>query len=256
MIIFIQFFWTILVGLTVGSFLNVCIYRIPRGESIISPASHCDECGSRINWYDNIPVFSYLILKGRCRNCGGSISISSPIVEILAAVIPAVTLSVYGFSKDFFLFSVLFLTLIPIAFIDFTENIIPDSIIIFGTIAGLIFSFTGGIENIVISTAGGLVGAVSLYVIRFLGNILLKKESMGLGDIKLGGMLGIYLGSKLIILAIYISFLITLIYGIVIILKKRSMTTNPLPFGTFLALGTLFTVFFANYLITFYHYII
>ena len=245
-----------MVGFAIGSFLNVCIYRIPRGESIISPSSHCIECGKKIRWYDNLPVLSYIILKGRCRDCGEIISIMYPLIEFLAGLVLITTFMIFGFTKDFFLYGILFIILIPIAFIDYTENIIPNSIILFGSLIGLIIPIANGFDKILSSVIGGLGGVFCLYTIRFIGNKILKKESMGLGDIKLAGMLGIFLGRELIFIAIYISFLIALLYGLIMIFKKKSIRIKPLPFGTFLAVSSIITVFFGEFIVGLYYQII
>jgi leader peptidase (prepilin peptidase)/N-methyltransferase len=242
----IIFIWTAFFGLAVGSFINVCIYRIPKRESIISPPSTCPVCKERINWKDNIPIISYILLKGKCRKCGSKISIRYPTVEFLSATILCINLSVFGFNKDLFLFSSLFLILLAIAFIDFSINIIPNKLIILGLIIALIFPITDGIDMLLKSLIGGIVGGLTLFIIRFIGNKFLGKESMGWGDIKLGSMIGLFLESKLTLISIYLGFIIALFYGIFLIIKKKSFSIKPLPFGTFFTIGVYISVFFGE----------
>ncbi len=238
--------WTGILGLILGSFLNVCIYRIPRGESIISPPSYCPNCRERINWRDNIPILSYILLKGKCRKCNDKIPVSYLAVEFLSAFILCINYIVFGTNKDFFLFSILFLSLLAVAFIDFEKGIIPNKIIVFGVLIGLIFSISGGLSAFKASLIGSLLGGFMLYLIRLIGNKFLKQESMGWGDVKLGCMVGIFLGVKLTLISIYFAFIISMFFGLYLIIKKKSLSIRPIPLGTFISVGVYICVFYGE----------
>ena len=249
---FILYVWIGILGLAFGSFINVCIYRIPRGDSIITPSSKCPICNEGIFWKDNIPVISYILLKGKCRACGGKISIRYPVVELTASVILFVNFIVFGLAENFIMYSVLFFVLLTTAFIDYNRYIVPNKLIIFGSIIGLTFSISNGFNEVLTSLIGAVSGGLTLYIIRFIGNKFIGKESMGWGDVKLGGMIGIFLGFKLTLISIYFSFLITFFYGIFLIIRKKRVAMKPLPYGTFLSIGVYITVFYGEKIYNYY----
>jgi leader peptidase (prepilin peptidase)/N-methyltransferase len=242
-----------LCGLAVGSFLNVVIYRLPLAKSILRPGSACPSCGEPIRFYDNIPVLSFIILKGRCRHCGHTISWRYPVVELLTATLFTLIAIVYGFSLQSLSYMLMTGMLIAIAFIDLDHFIIPDYITIPGAILGLILAILSNHITIVNALIGLVVGGASLLLVGFLGDRLFKRESMGGGDIKLAALLGAYLGwQQVVFVLISASFLGALIGIAGILLSKQVKKTRLIPFGPFLALGAVVSIFFGEYLINLY----
>jgi leader peptidase (prepilin peptidase)/N-methyltransferase len=238
-------------GAIIGSFLNVCIYRLPRKESIITPGSHCLNCNSKIKWYDNIPILSYIILKGKCRNCKAKISLRYPLVEILTSLSFMFLVYRYGITLttiDIILFITL---LIVITFIDFAHQIILDKVILFGMLLGFILGILNN-QNIISMLLGSILGGTILYVIAIFGNLLFKKESMGGGDIKFSAMLGIFLGWKLMLLTIFLGFIFASIIGIVFIYLSKAKMDNKIPFGPFLSLASVVSLFLGEDIINWY----
>ena len=239
-----------IIGSMVGSFLNVCIYRLPKGESIVRPRSHCMECGTPIRVYDNIPVVSYFILRGKCRNCRASVSIQYPLVEITcAALFVAAYLS--SDSMALFMIDAVFLALLlGIAVVDARTYTIPDSFTIGGIILGLAFSFIPGGLNPLESLIGMLVGGLTLYIVGLLGEIIMRRETMGGGDVKMMAMLGAFIGLPGVFFSIFVGSLAgSIIFGwINYVMHKEKLV----PFGIFLALGAALYVFFGQILIEWY----
>lgn len=190
-------------GLIVGSFSNVCIYRIPRNESVIYPASHCPKCRTKIKPVDNIPLLSYILLKGRCRNCGSKISIQYPVVEFLTGLIYLIIYLIYGLSIQSLVYIILSSALIIITFIDLNEQIIPDIISLPGIVVGLILSFIVPYISFINSALGALVGGGVILIITWVGSIIFKKEAMGGGDVKLAAMIGAFLGWRYTIISLF-----------------------------------------------------
>ncbi|MDH4222546.1 MAG: prepilin peptidase [candidate division Zixibacteria bacterium] len=242
-----------ILGLAAGSFLNVCIYRIPLRKSIVFPSSFCPKCGKRIKPYDNIPLFSYIFLKGRCRNCREKISFIYPAVEFISGLAFISLYLLYGLSwllaSHIFLFS----ALITIFFIDLKFRIIPDIITLPGMMAGLGFSLLTNSPAFLQALIGLLTGGGVLYLIAIIGDKVFKKESMGGGDIKLAAMLGAFLGWQKVLLVFFLASFIGAISGIIILLFSKSLREKRLiPFGPFLAIATLLAVFFGPQLIKSY----
>jgi len=192
-----------LLGLIVGSFSNVCIYRIPRNESIVFPASHCPKCRKTIRPIDNIPLLSYILLKGRCRNCKSKISIRYPIVELLTGLIYLIVYLIYGLSIQTLVYIILSSALIIIAFIDLNQQIIPDVISLPGIVIGFIISFFVPYISFVDSILGIAVGGGIILIIGLVGSVIYKKEAMGGGDVKLSAMIGAFLGWRYIIISLF-----------------------------------------------------
>jgi len=239
-------------GLILGSFLNVCIYRIPLKKSILTPPSGCPGCGERIKFYDNIPIISYIILLGRCRHCHKPISIQYPIIELLTGLL---SLSVFvNYYPDYGQCAALLIfvsALIVISFIDLSHQIIPDSISIPGIVAGVIVTI---IFNIVstyqITWYDSLIGVIGgggiLYIVAAGFEKLTGKEGMGGGDIKLLAMIGAWMGWRAIPLIILISSLTGSIIGVVALLMAGKGLRTRIPFGPFLVIGTLVYLFFGS----------
>ena len=243
----------ILIGLALGSFLNVCIYRIPLKKSILFPSSFCPNCGTKIRAWDNIPLLSFILLKGKCRKCRAKISVQYPLVEFLTSVLIVSTYLRFGWDWEFVAKTILCLFLIAIFFIDLKHRIIPDVITLPGIALGLFFSFFVKSPSVVNALIGILVGGVLFYLSAVLGEFLFKKESMGGGDIKLAMMLGAFLGWQKILLVFLLSALLGTIVGTTAMLFSRDVKeTRMIPFGPFLALGSVLAIFLGDMLISAY----
>lgn len=238
-------------GLVLGSFLNVCIYRLPKAQSILFPASHCPNCKRPIYWYDNIPLLSYIILGGRCRFCKANISFRYFMVELCTAAVLTLLFVFFGISPKFFAYSLLSAGLIIATFVDFEISEIPDEISIGGVFAGLIVSFAfPGIFSLdsrpialLASFLGALAGGGSIYLMGFFGELVFKKEAMGGGDVKLMAMIGSFLGWKMALLIFFLAPLFGAAVGIVLKLKYGRET---IPYGPYLSLAALVSIFFGE----------
>jgi len=249
-LIYIIFF---LVGLIVGSFLNVCIWRLPRGESIIYPGSHCPLCSAPIRWYDNIPLFSFLLLGGRCRSCGGRISLHYPLVELLTGLLFIAIYWSFGLSYQTLIYILLASSLITVGFIDLEKKIIPNLITLPGVGLGLIFSLFSAHLSPKDSLLGAIFGGGILLLVGIFGKALFKKPAMGGGDVKLAAMIGAFLGWRQILLVLFLSFLLGAVIGTTVELIKGTLSKGrQIPFGPYIALSGLVAVFFSKDLINLY----
>ncbi|MBN1823959.1 MAG: prepilin peptidase [Endomicrobiales bacterium] len=239
-------------GLAFGSFANVCIYRIPKDESVIKPSSHCPSCGKHILWYDNIPVISYVVLSGRCRFCGTPIPVVYPVVEAVTAVAFTLVALKYPFHPMMPFYLVFTLALVIVSGIDYYHRIIPD-VLSYGLIAmGLLTSFVnpelgGSIrERVLNSVVGTLAGGGILVAVGFAGEKIMKKEAMGGGDVKLLAGIGAILGWQKVVMSLFAASLLGSIFGLVLILQKRLERRGYIPFGPFLAVGSYASMFLPN----------
>lgn len=239
-------------GSVIGSFLNVCIYRIPADVSIVSPPSRCPNCGSSIRWYQNIPILSYLVLGGKCGSCKTGISCRYPFVEVLTGGLFALVFHSFGFSPATLVYWLFCSALVVITFIDLDHQIIPDVISLPGIVVGFLCSFAIPWLSWMDSLFGILLGGGSLWLVAVLYELLTKKEGMGGGDIKLLAMLGAFLGWKAILPIIFFSSLIGSLVGVPLMLLKKADTKLAIPFGPFLALGALIYLFWGPKLIAWY----
>jgi len=254
-------------GSVVGSFLNVCIYRLPRQESIVLPDSHCTSCRTRIKPYDIIPIASYLILLGRCRACGSRISPTYLVVELLSGVVSALLVWRFGISLTSLFYLIFLFSLIVVTFIDLEHRIIPNVITLPGIIVGLIynalntnwvtlqmdlsyFQFTlsdflriSDEVDIIGSILGIILGGGILYFIGFIYEAIKKREGMGMGDVKLLAMIGAFIGWKGVIFVAFLSSLFGVLVGIPIIFFKRGDLKYAIPYGPFLSLAAAFYCF-------------
>ncbi len=239
-----------IIGSMLGSFLNVLIYRLPKGESIVTPRSHCMECGTPVRFYDNIPVISYLVLQGRCRNCRARISLQYPLVEAGCAAL-AVAAYLNGESMALFIADTVFLILLlGIAVTDLRSYHIPDTFSLGGLVLGLAFSFLPGGVSPLESVIGLLVGGGSLYLVGLVGELLMRREAMGGGDVKMMAMIGAFTGWPGALFTIFVGSIAgSLIFGWINYVLKREKLV---PFGIFLALGAGIYVFFGHRLIEWY----
>ncbi|HLE26340.1 MAG TPA: prepilin peptidase [Thermodesulfobacteriota bacterium] len=248
-------------GSVVGSFLNVCIYRLPRRESIIFTHSHCTSCGAPIKLYDIIPIASYLILFGRCRACGSRISPTYLVVELLSGVVSALLVLRFGISLTSLFYLIFLFSLIVVTFIDLEHRIIPNVITLPGIIVGLIynalntnwvtlqmelsyFQFTlsdflriSDKVDIIGSILGIILGGGILYFIGFIYEAIKKREGMGMGDVKLLAMIGAFIGWKGVIFVAFLSSLFGVLVGIPIIFFKKGDLKYAIPYGPFLSLA-------------------
>jgi leader peptidase (prepilin peptidase)/N-methyltransferase len=243
---------SIIFGGMVGSFLNVCIYRLPKEESIIWPGSHCPHCKKPIKFYDNVPVISYFLLRGKCRYCKGSISLQYPLVEGITALSSLLLFIKFGPSLSFFIYFTFVAALISITVIDLYHQIIPDVISLPGIAAGLLLSLINPYITFFNSLIGVLIGGGSLFAVATLYQWLFKREGMGGGDVKLLAMIGAFLGWKAVILTILLSSLIGSISGISIMVLKGKNFKYAIPFGPFLSLGAVIALFYQNEIIFWY----
>jgi len=249
----------IMIGLAVGSFLNVVIYRLPRGYSFWSPASHCPQCKSPIRWYDNIPLLSFILLGGRCRNCHRPISWRYPLVEGVTGfffflVFVLCCWKVFNFSAMVYLVKQLFFIclLIPTFFIDLEHQIIPDSVSYTMIVSGIIFSI---IQRFFYSSILGVAsGALIFLVIYYISLLFLRQPGMGVGDIKIAAGIGAYLGWKLSLLAFFLSFFIGAVAASFFILFGLKKMRDKVPFGPFLVTGAFIALFFGRRLTEIYFY--
>ncbi len=243
---------SIIFGAIVGSFLNVCIIRIPKEESIATPGSHCPRCNKPIMFYDNIPLLSYFLLRGKCRHCNGPISIQYPLIEGITAFSSFLLFVKFGATLSYLFFFLFVAALIVITVIDLYYQIIPDAISIPGIGIGLLGSLIIPYITFFNSLIGILVGGGSLFLVATLYQWLFKREGMGGGDVKLLAMIGGFLGWKAVILTILLSSFIGSIIGIAIMLLKGKDFKYAIPFGPFLSLGAVISLFYGETLIQWY----
>lgn len=244
-----------ILGLFIGSFLNVCIHRIPLEESIVFPASRCPKCRTKIKPWDNIPVLSYLVLRGRCRNCREAISLRYPAVELLSGLLAVAMLYRFGLTPSFFIYYVWACALLVITFIDFDYQIIPDSLSIGGIIVGLALVWW-----IPLSYRDALIGlglGAGLLIAVIYGYYLLTgRQGMGGGDVKLLGMIGVFTGWQGVLFTIFMGSLIGTVVGVSWVFVQKKNMQAAIPFGPFLALGALIYVFWGDLIINWYFGII
>lgn len=245
---------TLLIFLTftfIGSFLNVCIYRIPREESIVFPGSHCPECGTTLKPYDLIPVISWIMLRGKCRSCGTAISPRYPAVELLTALLVTLVFIQYGLTIHFILFSLLTLLLVVLTFIDLDHQIIPDGVNLLAAAGGVVKIAFG-----LISGNGLTIGQAALGVLIgggfFLVIAIVSNGGMGGGDIKLMAALGLWFGWQGILLVMFLSFMIGGIVSVGLLIARKAGRKQMVPFGPFIAVGAYVTAVFGNEIITWY----
>jgi leader peptidase (prepilin peptidase) / N-methyltransferase len=263
-----------LFGLCFGSFLNVCISRLPKGESIVRPRSHCPKCNHAIRWYDNVPVISYLILRGNCRDCRNHISALYPSVEVLSAVVLLLTFYVYGLGPEFIKYGLLGMLLIVLIFTDLLERRIPHAITIFGITLGLVFSIfvpvddrplgwilrhwgiflDGTPASIAGSVAGALAGGGLFYAVGeafyYLGGK--DKEYLGFGDVMLMLMVGTFFGVPLTLMTILLGSFCGSILAVAMSVINSKFRGYAWPFGSFLGVAAIYAALNGNWLLNSY----
>ncbi len=230
-----------LFGLAIGSFLNVVIARVPAGRSLVRPGSACPGCSALLKWYDNIPVLSFLVLRGRCRACGMTISWRYPIVEMVTAMVLVLAYVALGPTADFAVAVVLLAGLIAITGIDLQHQLIPDAITLPGLLVGLLLNLATGRISWIESVIGILVGGG-----LFLAIILVSRGGMGGGDLKLGAMLGAFLGWKALLFALFVAIVLGGVVGTLLLATSLRGRKDPIPFGPFLAAGGAMALFWGE----------
>ncbi len=237
-------------GLLIGSFLNVCIYRIPLGKTIVKGRSYCPSCNALIPWYCNIPLFSYLFLRGRCLRCRQRISPVYPAVELLNALLYLAVLHVYGPTPAFLFLAALFSLLVVIAFIDLEHQIIPDGLVITILVLGACHAIY---QVLALGTPwhlfaiGFLAASVPLFILG-----LVYEGGMGGGDIKLMAAAGVFIGWKLILLSLFIGALYAGVFSLLLVLSKKGSMKTAVPFGPFLSLGIVTCTLAGNRILAWY----
>lgn len=244
-----DYIFILVLGLLIGSFLNVCIYRIPRGESIAYPPSHCTNCGNNIKSYDLIPVISYIFfLQGKCRYCGEKISIRYPITELFTGVVFMLNYKYYGMSMEFIKFAVLSCFLIVIGMVDFDTTDVYFKTTMSGIIVGIVFLivyyFNG--YNIWTYILGALIGG------GFISLIILITGGMGWGDAEICFLTGLYLGWKLTVLMLFLSIILGAVIGILLIATKKKSRKDYIPFGPYIALGAMIAMIWGEKILKWY----
>jgi len=266
--------YTIL-GLIIGSFLNVCIYRIPRRESVVFPASHCPNCGKSIHFYDNVPVLSYLLLRGKCRACGAGISLQYPVVEILSALAFFACGLRWNFAPPTFVNSLFLSIIIILVFTDYHLQILPNVLTLPGTVVGILLSpFQASSlykdflsirlaellwprdPDALLPWVGSLVGAIigggSLLLVAWAYEKIRKKQGLGMGDMKMMAMVGAFLGWHLALLTIFAGSLLGSLVGVFLVLFRKMSLQTKLAFGVFLGIGSVISLFYGLPLLYWY----
>ncbi len=243
-----------ILGLCFGSFLNVCILRLAKEDkkqrSLFHPPSTCPRCGRRIGWRDNIPIVSWLVLRGRCRACGQPISIQYPIIEAAVCVLWIVAMLAYGPTARFLAAALLGTILLGIAITDARHYLIPDEYNWAGLIIGLAISLSAGVRGFELAVLGAATGFAVLYAVGLVGGWVFKEEAMGGGDIKMMAMVGAFVGWKGVLLTIFAGALFgSLVYVPLLVLGKRK---HHVPFGVFLAMGAAVAFVFVDAILDWY----
>ncbi len=244
-----------ILGSLVGSFLNVCIVRMPKEKSVVTPRSHCVHCQKLIAWYDNVPFFSFLILRGRCRHCSKKISFRYFLVELFTASAFVLFYQHFGLQIILWPYLIMLAGLIVATFVDIEHRIIPDEISVGGMIVGFLLSLAipqmHGTSSHLFSAGksllGILIGGGSIYLMGLVGDFIFKKESMGGGDVKLMAMIGAFLGWQSALLAFFIAPFFGAALGIIVLIRTKE---SLIPYGPFLALGALIALFYYQPLIS------
>lgn len=239
-----------LFGSIIGSFLNVCIFRVPKEESIVFPASHCGSCNTKLKGKDLVPIISFLALKGKCRYCDDKVSIQYPLIEIATGILFVIVYLKFGLSIDFLKFVTLTSVLLVIGIIDYKTQYVYSSVIMTGIIFGIIFLtitlITGEKLNLINAAIGALIPAVILAIIVWTTN------GMGWGDVEIIFMIGIFLGLKLNLLNLFISIILGGLYAIYLIIFKKRNGKEAIAFGPYIVVATFITFICGNQILDWY----
>ncbi len=236
-----------LLGAVLGSFINVVIYRIPRGKSLVSPPSSCPQCHTRLGVAELVPVVSFLALRGRCRHCRAPIAARYVVVELLSSAAVAVSLAKFGLTVSGGAAAVLLLTLIALSAVDIEHFLLPDRMVLAGVLVGLPLVLLRDWPAWSASLLGAAAGAVIFTLI-----LLLSRGGMGGGDVKLAAMIGLYLGWQLALVSYLLAFLLGGLFGVALLLLGLRGRRDAVPFGPFLALGAVLALFFGESILAWY----
>ncbi|NOR13125.1 MAG: prepilin peptidase [Candidatus Aminicenantes bacterium] len=239
-------------GLVWGSFLNVVIYRLPRGLSLLRPPSSCPHCGKQIKFYENIPILSYLALRGKCGSCKANISLAYPLVEALTPFCFLLVYMQYSLSPHFFASCLFVSALIVLGFIDYHHQILPDEITLSGLVLALLYTFFRDDLSLTQALLGAGVGAGFLLLVYGVYYLLRKKEGLGLGDVTMMLMVGAFLGWKQTLLTLILASIGGAIVGVFFIIFKKKDLQHALPFGTFLAPAAFVALLYGQQIIDAY----
>lgn len=241
-----------IIGLVIGSFVNILIYRIPEGKSIVAPPPVCMKCGTLLKPFELVPVFSYILLKGKCRHCGTAISSRYPAVELLTAAVYVMLFSKFGFTAAFAAFAYLMTILTAVLFIDYDHRIIPDELVITGLAGGaVLFAFNifkpgqllYGDGKWWTPLLGFIAGSGTLLLVAIVGSLIYKTDdAMGMGDVKLLAPIGVFLGWKLGLAALFLSVLMSGVVSLLLILLRLKGRKDTIPFGPFIVAGVFVTI--------------
>ena len=241
-----------IIGAVIGSFLNVCIYRIPRNISIVKPNSFCPNCSASIAPYHNIPLVSYVMLRGRCANCHQPISVRYFLVEAFTACLTVFSYHQFGLSPAFFFYLILIYFLVMISFIDLSIKLIYNRILIYLLVFGVVFNLLFPVRNWSEAIGGLFAGSCSLLFFAVLGHFLFKKESMGMGDVKLAAVIGFFLGWKMVLLALLVGFIYAVVTAMIIGLVRNIRVPKYIPMAPFFTGGALTFLYWGPKILNWY----
>ena len=242
-------FFIFVFGLLFGSFGNVVIKRLPYGKSIVKPASRCPKCLIPIKWKDNLPILSFILLGGKCRNCKAKISFEYPAVELFTGLLFVLGYIKFGISFNFIIFIILSVFLTIISFIDINLRIIPDILTVLLLVCGIALSFFNSVISFGLfnSLKGALFGGIFLFLVAFFGSKVYKKEVMGIGDVKLLAAGGSFLGVQNTLLSIFVACFVGGLTGLFLILLGKKKKSDFIPFGPFISISILIVFFLRSF---------
>lgn len=257
--------YVILFGVLLGSFLGLCTVRLPLGESIVSPRSHCRRCSHILSWYENLPILSYLLLRGKCRICREKISPKYFMMELISAVVTAWAYLQIQPWPLFLIYLILFIApMLLLMFLDWEALILPDIITLPGILAGFLvhwldgqfflpYQFGVSHQKLVMeSLVGAVAGSLSLFLLGFIYKKLRRQEGLGMGDVKLGAMIGAFFGWKAVFFIFFLASVLGTLFGVLLIIVKKGSRQTPLPFGSFLAIASLAFLLYGDLLLKTY----
>jgi len=249
---FLLWAFAVLFGLIWGSFLNVVIHRLPARQSLVSPRSRCPSCGKPVAGYDNIPVLSYVILRGRCRSCRAPISLRYPAIEAAIGSASLLAFLRHGVSLEYAAELAFVAAMVALIFIDFDHQILPNSITLPGALIGLALAAPRPGITFRDALLGAILGAGMLFLVAEVYLRLRKVEGLGMGDVKMMGMVGAFVGFQGVLLTLFLGSLSGTLVGLVVMASSKADLRTKLPFGTFLGMGAIATVYFGERLIGWY----
>ena len=248
--------FAVILGLALGSFANVLIYRLPREESILNPPSRCPACGHRIRPIENIPLASWIFLRGRCSQCGVKISWRYPLVELAGGALVAIAVAIFGVSYASFAYGLLFIALLALVLIDLEHWLLPFSITIPLAIVGLIGAAGFQMRPLADSLLGMVVGFLIFFVFLFVGKAIFKKDAIGGGDVVFGIMAGAFLGWKLTLMMVFVASFLGSLISIPLLFLGKEISGRQIPFGPFLAVGLVISLFAGNGILNWYVHLV